>query len=128
MSGFFHVSNGISLLWLTTTVGISLCGRIPPCKHYLASSAAFRSDQQFNSALRVQWTVISGYFEMNEERALKAKEKLGFKRLEPQPDSQTQGLEVRIVYIPELCLHCVLFSLYYSSPSRAVNFIIVAHT
>lgn len=79
MSGFFHISNGISLLWLTTTAGISLCGRIPPCKHCLASCVACRSDQQFNSALRVQCILVcSGYFEKNEERALKAKEKLGF--------------------------------------------------
>lgn len=32
------------------------------------------------------------------------------RKLELQPDSQTQGSEVSIIFITELCLHCVLFS------------------
>lgn len=97
--------------------------QIPPCKHHLVSSVAFRGVEQCNSALGVQCIpVISGYFEENEERALKAEEKnyvLKDRKLELQPDSQTQGLEVSIIPITELCLHCVYW---------AMNFIIVAQT
>lgn len=88
--------------------------QIPPCKHHLVSSVAFRGIQQCISALRVQCIpVISGYFEENEERSLKAEQKkhvLKGRKFELQPDSQTQALEVSIISITELCLHCVLFS------------------
>lgn len=110
---FFHVLNGFSLLWLTTTAEISLSHKFRRANTILW---ALSLSEAFNNAIQLHvfsaYQLSQGTLKKMKSVLLKPKKNYVLKgrKLELHSDSQTQGSEVSIVSITELCLHCVWFS------------------